>query len=314
MLWDDHTGVQAGSRSLSTLALGQAIHWATSETRRTLNLIYLDGCSMGMTEVAYELRNRADYLLASPNTDWATFAYDQLLPLVRYDRNGRALGEAWLAAEAALMRSRTGYPFTLALTDLRQISPLATTVTAFADALQAVAPTHRAAIERAYQQSDRFDSNYDATLDSNDNYLDLRDFAAQVQSSGITDTLVISHAQAVQTLLSSVVVSVTQQNGSPWLAEDQTWAWRNLGGLSIYAPLQTDEAKRRIYYTKDHLAWAADSRWDEFLATFWAGTVNGATTAAELPVCYATTQGCQGLANPLPVQPPLVVFLPTIWR
>jgi uncharacterized delta-60 repeat protein len=314
MLWDDHTGVQAGSRSLSTLALGQAIHWATSETRRTLNLIYLDGCSMGMTEVAYELRNRADYLLASPNTDWATFAYDQLLPLVRYDRNGRALGEAWLAAEAALMRSRTGYPFTLALTDLRQISPLATTVTAFADALQAVAPTHRAAIERAYQQSDRFDSNYDATLDSNDNYLDLRDFAAQVQSSGITDTLVISHAQAVQTLLSSVVVSVTQQNGSPWLAEDQTWAWRNLGGLSIYAPLQTDEAKRRIYYTKDHLAWAADSRWDEFLATFWAGTVNGATTAAELPVCYATTQGCAGLTNPLPVQPPQTIFLPTIWR
>jgi hypothetical protein len=306
--------VQAGSRSLSTLALGQAIHWATSETNRTINLLYLDGCSMGMTEVAYELRNRADYLLASPNTDWATFAYDQLLPLVRYDRDGRALGEAWLAAEAALMRSRTGYPFTLALTDLRQIGPLATTVTAFADALQGVIPTQRAALTLAYQQSDRFDSNYDAKLDSNDNYLDLRDFAAQVQRSGITDTLVISHAQAVQTLLSSVVITVAQQNGSPWLAEEQTWAWRNLGGLSIYAPLQTDEAKRRIYYTKDHLAWAADSTWDEFLTTFWAGTVNGATTAADLPVCYATTQGCAGLANPLPVQPPLVVFLPTIWR
>ncbi len=313
MLWDDHTGVQAGSRSLSTLALGQAIHWATSETGRTINLLYLDGCSMGMTEVAYELRNRADYLLASPNTDWATFAYDQLLPLARYDRNGRALGEAWLATEAALMRSRTGYPFTLALTDLRRITPLATTVTAFADALQGVIPTQRAALTLAYQQSDRFDSNYDAMLDSNDNYLDLRDFAAQVQSS-ITDTLVISHAQAVQTLLSSVVITVAQQNGSPWLAEEQTWAWRNLGGLSLYAPLQTDEAKRRIYYTKDHLAWAADSRWDEFLATFWAGTVNGATTAAELPVCYATTQGCAGLANPLPVQPPPTVFLPTIWR
>ena len=312
MLWDDHTGVQAGSRSLSTLALGQAIHWATSETNRTLNLLYLDGCSMGMTEVAYELRNRADYLLASPNTDWATFAYDQLLPLVRYERDGRALGEAWLAAEAALMRSRTGYPFTLALTDLRRITPLATTVTAFADALQGVVPTQRAAITLAYQQSDRFDSNYDATLDSNDNYLDLHDFAAQVQSSGITDTLVISHAQAVQTLLSSVVITVAQQNGSPWLAEEQTWAWRNLGGLSLYAPLQTDEAKRRIYYTKDHLAWAADSSWDEFLTTFWADIATAATPSDELPVCYATTQNCAGLANPLPVQPPQLLFMPIV--
>lgn len=312
MLWDDHTGVQAGSRSLSTLALGQALHWATSETKRTLNLLYLDGCSMGMTEVAYELRNRADYLLASPNTDWATFAYDQLLPLVHYERNGRALGEAWLAAEAALMRSRTGYPFTLALTDLRQITPLATTVTAFANALQGVIPTQRAALALAYQQSDRFDSNYDAKLDSDDNYLDLRDFAAQVQSS-ITDTLVISHAQAVQTLLSSVVITVAQQNGSPWLAEEQRWAWRNLGGLSIYAPLHEDDAKRRIYYTKENLAWAADSSWDELLASFWAGTVNDATTA-DLPVCYATTQGCAGLANPLPMQPPQTVFLPMVWR
>ena len=314
MLWDDHTGVQAGSRSLSTLALGQAIHWATSETGRTLNLLYLDGCSMGMTEVAYELRNRADYLLASPNTDWATFAYDQLLPLVRYDRDGRALGEAWLAAEAALLRSRTGYPFTLALTDLRQITPLATTVTAFADALQRVVPTQRAAITRAYQQSDRFDSNYDAKLDSNDNYLDLRDFAAQVQSSGITDTLVISHAQAVQTLLSSVVITVAQQNGSPWLAEEQTWSWRNLGGLSIYAPLHQDEAKRRIYYNKENLAWAADSTWDEFITTFWdsdgAGNATAAILTSELPVCFATTQNCVGLANQLPVQPPQSVFLP----
>lgn len=314
MLWDDHTGVQAGSRSLSTLALGQAIHWATSETKRALNLLYLDGCSMGMTEVAYELGNRADYLLASPNTDWATFAYDQLLPLVRYERDGRALGEAWLAAEAALMRSRTGYPFTLALTDLRQITPLATTVTAFADALQGVIPTQRAALTLAYQQSDRFDSNYDAKLDSDDNYLDLRDFAAQVQSSGITDTLVISHAQAVQTLLSSVVITVAQQNGSPWLAEEQRWVWRNLGGLSIYAPLHQDEAKRRIYYTKENLAWAADSSWDEFLTTFWDSDGAGNTTAAiltsELPVCFATTQNCVGLANQLPVQPPQSIFLP----
>ncbi len=314
MLWDDHTGVQSGSRSLSTLALGQAIHWATTETGRTINLLYLDGCSMGMTEVAYELRNRADYLLASPNTDWATFAYDQLLPLARDDRDGRALGEAWLAAEAALMRSRTGYPFTLALTDLRQIDPLATTVTAFADALQGVIPTQRAALTLAYQQSDRFDSNYDAKLDSNDNYLDLRDFAAQVQRSGITDTLVISHAQAVQTLLSSVVITVAQQNGSPWLAEEQRWNWHNLGGLSIYAPLHEDDAKRRIYYTKENLAWAADSTWDEFLTTFWATAADAATATAELPVCYATTQGCVGLANPLPMQPPLAVFLPIIGR
>jgi hypothetical protein len=33
-----------------------------------------------------------------------------------------------------------------------------------------------------------------------------------------------------------------------------------------------------------------------------------------MPVCHATTQGCQGLANPLPVQTPTArfVYLPVV--
>jgi len=304
MLWDDHTGVLSGSRSLSTLALGQAVQWATSETGRTINLVYLDGCSMGMVEVAYELRNHADYLLASSNTDWATFAYDQLLSQVDHTQDGRALGEAWLETEAALLNSRAGYPFTLALTDLRQVDALTSTVSTLADAIQTVLPAQKPAIQQAFEQSDRFDSNYDAKLDNADTYVDLYNFAAQLESVGITDTTVISAAQAVQTIVSSIVISEVHAGGSPWIAPEEVWAWQDLGGLSVYAPLHTDEDKRQIYYNGTNLSWARDTTWDELLDVFWADDVHAASKPASMPICHSTIEGCSGLANQLPVEMP----------
>jgi len=55
MLWDDHPQAgEANSNSLSTLALGSALEWATAASGKRIDLLYLDGCSMGMAEVAYD--------------------------------------------------------------------------------------------------------------------------------------------------------------------------------------------------------------------------------------------------------------------
>jgi hypothetical protein len=99
-----------------------------------------------------------------------------------------------------------------------------------------------------------------------------------------------------------VVISAVYQSGSPWLAPEQQWSWRGHGGLSIYAPLHQDEAKRRIYYNQTNLAWARDTQWDEFLETFWADQASRAAGQSDMPICQSTVQGCQGLANPLPMQ------------
>ncbi|MFZ4661641.1 MAG: clostripain-related cysteine peptidase [Caldilineaceae bacterium] len=306
MLWDDHPALgQQDSRSLSTKALGQALTWAGEQTGRKIDLLYLDGCSMGMAEVAYEVRNGARYLLASPNIDWASFNYHALLPEIT-NATGRALGERWLQLEAAEFRANPGHPFTLSLLDLSQMGGVATAASALADSLRDLLPAQQAQLLAAFTATDRFDSDYDGDLDTADAYSDLPAFVGQVSQSLPNVTAVQQAVQTLQTALTAAVVAKDAANGSPWLFGEQLWQWRNYGGLGIYLPLGKDEVRRRLFYHANNLAWTADTTWDEFLTAFWGGN---AATVTDMPVCHATTQGCQGLANPLPVQTPTARFV-----
>ncbi len=314
MLWDDHPAVgQPDSRSLSTKALGQALTWAGEETGKQIDLLYLDGCSMGMAEVAYEVRNGARYLLASPNIDWASFNYSTLLPATA-DHTGRALGERWLEIEAAEFRANPGHPFTLSLLDLRQMTAVATAASTLADSLRALLPAQQAQVLAAFTATDRFDSDYDGDLDALDAYSDLPDFVNQLSQALPDAGAVQAAAQGLHRALTAAVLAKDSANGSPWLFNDQSWNWRNYGGLGIYLPLGQDETRRQLFYHANNLGWTADTTWDEFLTAFWAGNSHAATTLTEMPVCHATTQGCVGLANPLPVQPLRRLFLPVVLR
>ncbi|MEZ4679215.1 MAG: clostripain-related cysteine peptidase [Caldilineaceae bacterium] len=110
MLWDDTAGAGApASRSLSTKALGEALRQVKAITGRSIDLLYLDACSMAMVEVAYEVRDSVNFLLASENTKWATFPYDELLPAVAGGLDAKTLGERWLDTETALLRRVPGW-------------------------------------------------------------------------------------------------------------------------------------------------------------------------------------------------------------
>lgn len=310
MLWDDHPATgQPDSRSLSTKALGQALTWAGEATGKTIDLLYLDGCSMGMAEVAYEVRNGARYLLASPNIDWASFNYHALLPEVA-NATGRTLGERWLQIEAAELRTNPGHPFTLSLLDLAQMDEVATAASALADSLRTLAPTQPAQVLAAFTATDRFDSDYDGDLDTLDAYSDLPDFVNQIRQALPDAGAVQAAAQGLQSALTAAVLAKDSANGSPWLFSDQNWNWRNYGGLGIYLPLGQDETRRQLFYHANNLGWTADTTWDEFLTAFWAGNSHAATPLTEMPVCHATTQGCRGLANPLPIESPVMLFIP----
>lgn len=319
MLWDDHPGNgQAESRSMSTMALNQALQWATEETGKRLDLLYLDGCGMGMSEVAYEVRNSADFLLASPNVDWASFTYNKLLPALLPAQDGQAIGRQWLQVEAAEFRANPGHPFTLALTDLTKMQAVATATTGLADTLQALLPSQKTQITAAFMAADHFDSDFDGDLDQQDAYVDFPALITQLRTVLPTETSLISATQVISTALASVIVTKDHQDGVPWVYADQTWHWPNFGGLSIYAPISQDETRRRLFYNQHNLAWAQDTTWDEFLAAYW-GTgvaVHGATATLDMPVCHATTQGCQGLAKPLttPIGEPRLLYLSEIMR
>lgn len=311
MLWDDHPqpGV-ANSNSLSTLALGSALEWATAASGKKIDLLYLDGCSMGMAEVAYELRSSTNYLLSSPNIDWASFNYNNLLPEVGTQPDARSIGLRWLELEAAELRNNPGHPFTLALIDISQMDSLASAVSTLGRSLQEALPTDKALIAEAFSAAERFDSNFDGVLDDADNYIDLADFAAELQDK-FPETV---HATAaaptppvrvaainVKDVMDTAIVAKEFEGGVPWVYSDQVWEWESFGGLGVYLPLGVDEVRRQLFYNQTNLTWANDTQWDEFLTDFWAGTIRAANVA-QMPVCRATTDGCEGLANQLPEQ------------
>lgn len=292
LLWDDYTGNGPGS-SLSTLELQKALQGAVQNGKRKIDLLYLDACLMGMWEVAHEVRQEVNYLLASESWDWTSFAYDANLAGVTSTQDAAQIGEAWLRNEAAVLRA-DGYPFTFSLIDT---APLTTTAAAI-DTLGQVLSTTVTAVDGkvkvhdAFVASECFDSNADHKINRNqpsagpiDNYCDLASFAEQLQQQFQGNATLVNAAQAVQSAVASVVPSGRSAHGCgvPGSYSNTPWCWQKLGGLSIYTPLGEDENKRGLYKQLQ----ASATHWDEFLAQYWDNepepTIQGCLTECSLP-------------------------------
>ena len=302
-LWDDHPGTSvSSSQSLSTAALHQALADANRGSQRMIDLLYLDGCSMGMVEVAYELRNDVRYLLASPNTDWASFNYDELLRVIVAEKpvGGDQIGKRWLAEESALLRKFSGHPHTYGLFEQDKIEAVAQQTTALSDQLSALLPTSRTAIEQAFLATDHYESDYNGTIDELDAYSDLGSFASQLHLRLGSDAKLGATILALQEAISATVIATAHQNGEPINSPQDFWEWKEYSGMGIYLPLVLDEERRSQFYTPSYLEWASATSWDNFLQSYHASVLVAANAARKLTVCNNTvTDPCIGLAKPL---------------
>ncbi len=310
LLWDDYTGNGPGS-SLSTLALHQALRDAVAKSGRKIDLLYLDACLMGMWEVAYEVHNEVNYLLASESWSWTSFAYDQHLLGIHNTQSTAQIGQAWLQNEAAILR-RDHYPFTYSLIDMTQMTTTTSSIDALAQSLTTVAATAdgKSKLQSAFAASDCFDSNADHMINlSNpsigklDNYCDLQSFAGQLQQQFLNMPEVMSAAQSVQTAIAKTVVSEDSNCAVPGDYSPIAWCWQKLGGLSIYTPLGEDDWKRGLY---TQLQVANDTHWDEFMSQYW-----DAAPAPAAPTCLPKDK-CPLPAGPL--YSSYSIYLPVVQR
>lgn len=305
-LWDDNPGDGGVSRSFSTKALGVTLNGVKADTGRTIDLLYLDACSMGMAEVTYELRYVAHYLLASPNTDWASFAYDRLLPTVAVDKLALTIGQEWLTIEASGLVSDS-YPSTLALYDLTQLDGLANATKGLATALTTALADQKTLISNAVLTTDHFESDYNGVINNDDAYVDLMSLALRLESQFATGTPVRAAVQTLKGALANFVVGKRITSGTPWVFPNQQWKWNDAGGLSIYFPASGNgDASKRALYTSENLQWLQATRWHDFLNAYWppssAGAAGAAGQAVEpLPTCNNTRE-CPGLATVLPLK------------
>lgn len=257
LLWDDFPGDDApgdgsGSRSMSTRALGIGLKWITDEIGQKIDLLYLDACSMGMIEVAYELRDSVDYMLASPNTAWASFTYDAMLRGVDNTQSAEQVGQAWLRAEAIALSSEL-YPYTLSLFNLDKVGLVAQAVSQLADALLAAIGNQRSAFDEAYDSTEHYESNYDGAIaPAQDHYADLLSFVRQLETAARDNVTIAPLVQGVMDALnetSGFIIKADVKPGKPWNYENE-WKWAEARGVGIYLPLREDDPKRELYTDK----------------------------------------------------------------
>jgi hypothetical protein len=269
MLWDNNPG-----SSLSTPELGTALRVSKAATERDIDLLFLDACNMAMAEVAYEVRDSARYLLASPNWKWTGFPYDRHLAAAG-SGDILEIGQTWLSNEAAYMSSFADEPFTYSLVNLAEIKTIRERLDDLAQALMRpngplTTDAGRAAVLAAFATADRFDSNQDGVLNLEDNYIDLLSFTYALAAQFPNDTTVTNAANTLIGSLNMAIKAQESKSGTPWRYPRNPWNWNNMGGLSIYLPIHQDDWRRR-YYGK--LQFTQDGQWDEFLNAWWENRV-----------------------------------------
>ncbi len=162
-----------------------------------IDVLHLDACSMALLDVAYEVRNQVDYLIASQYIAWSYFAYADY---GRYMTQQSAPKElAWLIVERyANLAATDGNPYTISALDLTRetgrIEPLKNAVDDLAVALKAWLNTdgvdqdrHNLLFNTIRNQSQFFDSNSNLVNTPRDAYVDLKHFAEQIQQVGLTN-------------------------------------------------------------------------------------------------------------------------------
>ncbi|MBI5567970.1 MAG: DUF11 domain-containing protein [Chloroflexi bacterium] len=264
LLWDEHP------RSyLTTKALGQALRWAVQATGVKVDLLYLDACLMAMSEVAYEVSDSVDYVLASENWSWAAFPYDAYLGTAVLDgvQSASAIGADWLAIQANLLRGNA-YPFTLSLIDAAQMNGVRSAVESLATAISGTLPADRGKLIAAQTADICFDSDQNGFITTADNACDLSGLARNLADRYSGNPAVIGAANGVQTAVATAVLIEDHQNGVPYVHSTAQWMWSDLGGLSLYTPFQVDDWKRG-FYTADHLRFAQNGQWGALLNAFW---------------------------------------------
>ncbi|NJL56245.1 hypothetical protein HC928_14515, partial [bacterium] len=260
--------------SLSTRGLSEALRQSVAVAERKIDLLYLDACFMGTIEVAYELRDTVDFLLASESWGWAAFPYDQYLNAITASNTPEDLAKLWLEInDAELAALDDEYPRIYAAFDLAQTNAISTPMKALAQRLNDLIlnPDVRdetlTRITDAYSATEKVDINLDGKINDSDHVGDMDDFLAQLAIQFADDPLVTTRINEVHDVLAATLVDILWESGSPWTHPNETWEWNRAQGLSLFLPLIEDHWLRG-HYTSEQLEFVRDTEWDKFLATY----------------------------------------------
>lgn len=278
--------------SLETRQAMAAIHAAGGP----LDVVFYDVCLMGMTEIAYQLKDYAAYFVSSQNIGWAPLGpdnrYVRTIQGLAPDAAPRDMAQALVANYARALPTE-GHPLTVSAVDLAQMSTVASAVNQLGQAISQTltGPGQTTLVRNAYNAAQKIDYDSDFFIEADsEGFVDLYDFAREAGQQ-YTDPAVDAAAQGVMTALDTAVVTETHRSGTPWFAPDREWDVDEANGLSVFLPLGEDlefqieitettpispgvvmtrNLRLRDFYTGDELLFVGDSpAWRSLIHTYY---------------------------------------------
>lgn len=255
--WDD----SSGEDGLNTREIQTALS-NLSDNGYNLQLIGFDACYMGSVEVAYELKDFAQAMVASEETESVDgWPYRDILSSLALlpDATPGELGEIIVNAYGTDCGANS-YS-TLSCIDLTSMDDLTTALDDFTQTLQ------------WYSTGIAVDDilNGVCRCYEDNNLLDLYDFADGFTVDGIDETIQLAAAQ-LNTVLDNAVTSEFHGLLSPCFH-----------GLSIYFPV--NQSNFDTDYNDNIIDFPKDTLWDEFL--FWYFDEDTSSVALLLPEDHA---------------------------
>jgi hypothetical protein len=247
-------GIAQDDRSDAIIRLPQL---ATALNRgrgaKKLDLLTFDACLMATIEVAHELRDTAEVMVASEDSSYALgMNYDTTLAALS---KGAKPDPAAMGRDLVLRAQRKGKQvalFTISALDLDKATRTTQAVDRLGKALLAAMPTHGPQIKRALGAVKPF---YVAGPDQSDfNHRDLHEVIVQLRER-ITE-------RGIQEACAGVQATLFNKNGLILISRAAREEAKVPRGVSIYLPL--DGKVDPIYRDT---AFAKDTSWDEFLAS-----------------------------------------------
>ena len=236
--WDD----TSGGDKITMPELEYALSAISAQMGKNIDIVGMDACLMAMTEVAYQIKDYADILVASeenePGDGWP---YDTILGQLVVNPT---TSPEQLATDIVdkYIYSYLSYDVTQSAIDLSYMNTLATQLSNFALAIMSDPLTPKNVyINAAYS------SQYYGDPD----FIDLYDFCSKVLIYSYNVQVKSIALSIQQTLISSVVIN---SNFNGWSVSDSK-------GLSIYFPWYYAYNSNKYNSTN----FAQDTFWDEML-------------------------------------------------
>lgn len=242
------------------------------------DVIAFDACLMSMCEVAYELRGKADYLVASQFVTYAgTYGSAEWLGWLTANPNSSGLDLAKKIVEAC-MNANQAHAFTghQAVTDLSKLDALAARIGTFGNELVTASGQY------ATEVLDAFSQTHTTELDD-PAFCDLREFCKKIlQEPHLKDIPQINNAasEVITAINDAVPMTMTNAVGI------------SRGGLCIYFPYA-----ETLFDSTNYVAcqWAS-TNWHAFLSKF-IDAIGGGGGGNRLTVSGTVTWPGHSLSN-----------------